>query len=164
MMECKGCRRTLVISGWTSRCMFCGRRAGAFRAALGTTKYTRRGQRRAVARTLLDEATASAAMTWQQAELLALDWMVRNGYRDAALTRGGADGGVDITSRRAIAQVKHHAKPVGLGELQRMSGIAVSMKRPALFFSSAGYTPKATEWARRHGVELYQFPPVRRIR
>lgn len=114
VVRCKGCGRDLVTSGWTGRCIFCGKKANAFRAGMGKQKYTGRGQRKTVARTLTDEAITSARMTWQQAELVALDWMVKNGYRDAALTRSGADGGIDITSRNAIAQVKHHIKPVGL--------------------------------------------------
>jgi hypothetical protein len=90
--------------------------------------------------------------------------MQRHGYRDAALTRSGADGGIDVTSKKAIAQVKHHSKAVGLAEMQRLSGIANSTGRKALFFSTAGFTPKAMEWARRHGIEMYRLPSVSRIR
>lgn len=111
---------------------------------------------------ITNQALASSSLTWQQAEHVALDWMVKNGYRDASLTKGGADGGIDITSRKGVAQVKHHVKPVGLGEMQRIFGIAQATGRKALFFSSAGYTPKAKQWAREHAISLYRFPPVRR--
>lgn len=163
VVRCKGCGRDLVTSAWTERCVFCGKKTNMFRASMGKQKYTRRGQRKAATRAITNEIHTSSHMTWQEAELLAFDWMRRNGHRDAALTKSGADGGIDITSRKAIAQVKHHQKPTGLGEMQRMSGIAASTGRKALFFSSAGYTPKAKEWARQHDIALYQFPPVRRV-
>ncbi len=47
--------------------------------------------------------------TWQDAEDFAEDWMRRNGYPDAHKTPSGGDGGIDVISSGAIAQVKHHA-------------------------------------------------------
>lgn len=164
MVRCKNCRRDLVTSGWTNRCVFCGKKANSFKASLGTQAFTKRGQQNAATAAVVKEATSASYMTWQQAEHVALDWMIKNGYRDASLTKSGADGGIDITSRKAVAQVKHHQKPVGLGEMQRMFGIAQATGRKALFFSSAGYAPKAKEWAQAHGIVLYRFPPVRRER
>lgn len=102
--------------------------------------------------------------TWQEAEQLACTWMRENGYRDARLTRQGADNGIDVVSKKAVAQVKFHAQPVGVAEMQRILGIAHGMNRKALFFSHRGYTPKALAWALQHGVALYTFPPVTRVR
>lgn len=103
-------------------------------------------------------------LTWQQAEHVACDWMKLHGYKDARVTAGGADGGIDIRSSKAIAQVKHHKKPVGISEMQRIHGIAVSLRKKALFFSASGYTPKAAEWACRHKIECYTYPPVKRVK
>ncbi|GAA2040702.1 hypothetical protein GCM10009740_37070 [Terrabacter terrae] len=103
-------------------------------------------------------------LTWQEAERLACRWMRENGYSDARLTPPGADGGVDVVSMSAIGQVKRHAKPVGLAEMQRMDSIALRQRKKALFFSTGGFTPKAKEWARDHKIELYEMPPVRRVR
>ena len=164
MVTCGGCGRSLITSPWTGRCVFCGKKANAFRAGLGRQRYTRRGQRKAALREIAGTAQHAAAMSWQEAEVVACDWMRRNGYRDAALTQPGIDGGIDVTSKKAIAQVKHHAKPVGLAEMQRLSGIAQSTGRKALFFSTAGYTPRAKEWARNHGIEMYRLPVVARVR
>lgn len=176
-MKCKHCGNPLVTSFWGDRCAICGRRAGALRSGMSTVTLTKKGARKAALkqraaeqakrREAIREAVGRPPapgqfMSWEQAEVLVRDWMRQNGYRDAALTPQGADGGVDITSRSAIAQVKHQFRPVGLAPIQRTYGIALTMRRQALFFSSSGYSPKATEWARRYGVTLYVFPPVRR--
>lgn len=42
--------------------------------------------------------------TWQDAELNARDWMRAWGFTDAQLTNPGADKGIDVTSRHAIAR------------------------------------------------------------
>jgi HJR/Mrr/RecB family endonuclease len=134
------------------------------------TAITRRGvlrlARRAIRREqreALAAAKREGVMTWQSAELLCCDWMKRNGFRDAKCTAQGADGGVDVVSRKAVAQVKYHAKPVGVSEIQRIFGIARSEGKQALFFSNNGFTPKARTWAHENGVVLYRFPPFARI-
>jgi hypothetical protein len=86
--------------------------------------------------------------------------MRKNGFRDAALTRQGADGGVDIAARRGLAQVKRWEKPIGLPEVQRIYGIAHAAGKEPLLFSQAGFTPRALEWANQHAVACYRFPPV----
>lgn len=48
-------------------------------------------------------------LTWQQVEHACCMWMRANGYPDVRLTRFGADGGIDIESREAVAQVKHQS-------------------------------------------------------
>jgi Restriction endonuclease len=58
--------------------------------------------------------------------------------------------------------VKHHAKPVGVGEVQRLFGISQAEGKVPLFFSANGFTPAAAKWAQDHKVECYVYPPVRR--
>ena len=210
MATCKGCGRDLVTYAFSGRCVFCGRKANVFRAAMGEQPLTRRGavkaarkqvkkkvreaerradaaqraktaqraeRERAQAELRAERERAKAALraeaeerqarvaglTWQQAERLACEWMRANGYPDARLTASGADGGVDVQSLRAIGQVKRHSKPVGLAEMQRIHGIAQSVGKNALFFSTGGFTPKAKGWASAHHIEMYEMPPVRRI-
>lgn len=100
-------------------------------------------------------------LTWQQAEHLVWAWMRINGYPDATLTPAGPDGGVDVRASRAVAQVKHHARPAGIAEIQRLAGIAGSERRDALLFSSRGVTPAALTWATAHGVTCFSYEPVR---
>jgi uncharacterized Zn finger protein (UPF0148 family) len=185
VVTCKQCGNPLVTTLLGSNCVVCGRRASVLRASRGDVRM---GRKRAIKRVIkvnekqsqklieqlhrgdppavaaVGANTGRPQLTWQQAELLTRDWMRKNGYRDAHLTGSGSDGGVDVTSAKAVAQVKYHAKPVGLGEMQRIYGIAQSTRKKALFFSSAGYTPKALQWARGHGIETYRFPPVARVK
>ena len=69
------------------------------------------------------------------------------GYDDAEVTGPGADGGVDVTSRRSVAQVKTETLPVGRPALQRLHGVAMADGKEGLFFSLSGYTSQAVEWA-----------------
>ncbi len=150
----------------------------------GTTTLTQRGAERAVRRDIeaeIDRVEREAArdiaaiyqipitdgvhgMSWQAAEILACEWMQKNGHRGAKLTPPGTDGGIDVESPRTIAQVKHHASPVGLAEMQRLYGIAHSTKKKALFFAASGYSAKALQWAEKHQIECYTYPPVKRVR
>lgn len=133
MVDCKYCRMPLYTT-WTGKCRTCGKQAGFFRQMGVTPTLTQRGAikdmhrkmkkaERAIGDSYGFEYVASPpnvlhGMTWQAAEELACKWMRRHGYADAKLTSGGADGGIDVMSRRAVAQVKHHAKPVGISEMQ----------------------------------------------
>ncbi len=47
--------------------------------------------------------------------------------------------------------------------MQRIYGIAQSKKK-ALFFAATGYTTQALEWAKKHKIECYIYPPVKRVR
>lgn len=188
MVKCKHCGNPLYLT-LGGKCRMCRRQPGFFRSIAGTTTLTQGGAERAVRRKNSNEiqrlkseigrVEREAArdiqslyqtpvtdgihgMTWQAAEILACQWMRKNGYRGAEVTPPGADGGIDVESKDAIAQVKHHAAPVGLGEMQRLYGISVSTGKAALFFAASGYSPKALTWARRHRIECYTYPPVTR--
>ena len=176
---CRSCGRPLVVKSGVNRCMFCGHKKGFFQPAKKaiTTRGAIKKANRAVdrelnqaARQIADTYNSAAqgaplgGMSWQVAEAVVRDWMKQNGYRDARLTKAGADGGVDVESGAALAQVKHHAKPVPLREVQRIYGIAVAERKKPMIFGSSGFTPAAREWANRHGVECYRFPPVRRVK
>lgn len=170
-VPCRTCSRPLLTSV-SGRCRVCGTKAGFFRqrhAALkGQSAITRRGADRILRRLEGDGLGAIAASpagptpSWQDAECEARDWMRRNGCRDASLTGNGTDGGVDVRSKVAVAQVKFWlTKPVGLSEVQRLYGIAAAEGRRALLFSVLGFTPAAVAWADKHGIGLLSLGPVR---
>lgn len=161
-MRCKGCGNRLITTVASNKCIVCGR-SGGMRASFGTVTWTKKGAIKQARGARIRRPVTTEAAAWQQAEIFVCAWMTKNGYRDARLSPPGADGGVDVYAAKAVAQVKHHIKPVGLPEIQRLYGIAQSMRRKALFFSYAGYTPKAREWAHQHGVALYVYPPVRKL-
>lgn len=170
MTRCKSCRQPLVIKVGESVCLVCGTEAGALRSLGASTAWTNRGAAKLVAKkTGLSVRRSGQSLdvnpwTWSEAEQAACSWMRSHGYRDAKLTGPGADGGVDVISRKAVAQVKFQAKRVGLSEVQRLFGICRSQDKAGLFFSSAGYSPKALEFARAHDIQTFVFPPVRRIK
>ena len=96
--------------------------------------------------------------TWQKAEQNAAAWMRYWGFKDAKVTQGGADGGVDVRSRRAIAQVKHEAALVGRPVVQRLAGARGSNYDLALFFfSGVGFTRGAIEFADEVDMALFKY-------
>ncbi|HEV7862402.1 MAG TPA: restriction endonuclease [Acidimicrobiia bacterium] len=91
------------------------------------------------------------------AEQVAAEWMRHLGFDDARCTAAGTDGGVDVRSRGAVAQVKAQLAPVGRPELQALYGIARSEGRLPLFFSLMSYTAAAQGWADEVGMALFRF-------
>ncbi|MER6937076.1 restriction endonuclease [Nocardioides sp. NPDC127514] len=99
--------------------------------------------------------------SWQTAEANAAEWMRFWGYGDAEVTGGGADGGVDVRARRAIAQVKWEASQVGSPAVQRLVGArGLSHDLDLLFFSGAGFSAKAIAYANEVGVALFKYDLV----
>lgn len=101
---------------------------------------------------------------FKEAESATLKWMRKMDFVGAQLTQRGADGGVDVTSNVAVAQVKAEAKTTGRPAVQRIHGVAVHQGKKALFFSTGGYTNQATEWADEAGVALFVLDEYRRVR
>ena len=93
----------------------------------------------------------------RDAELIAVEWMRYLGFDDAVATPVGADGGVDVVSTRAVAQVKMEGKPTGRPVVQQLHGVAVHEDKTGVFFSLAGYTPHARNWAQTSGTALFRF-------
>jgi hypothetical protein len=80
------------------------------------------------------------------------------GYPDAAITRGGSDGGVDVQAKEALGQVKFEAVQVGRPELQRRFGARGHQLHQALFFfTGAGYSGPAIAYADEAGIALFQY-------
>lgn len=96
--------------------------------------------------------------TFRDAELNAAKHMRSIGISDAEVTGNGADGGIDVRSAVAIAQVKFLSIPVGRPDLQRLVGArAGNERREMLFYSKSGYTRTALEYANAHRIALYTF-------
>lgn len=79
------------------------------------------------------------------------------GFRDARRTPKGADGGVDVIGDGLVCQVKFEALPTGRPPLQALYGIAQLEAAKAVFFSLAGYSPHALEWADRADIACLEF-------
>lgn len=95
--------------------------------------------------------------TWREAESAAAYFMRKHlGFADAWTTGRGSDGGVDVHAYGAVAQVKHHTKPVGRPDVQRLVG-ARTRGAWAVFFSLSGYTATARSYAHLAEVALFQY-------
>lgn len=103
------------------------------------------------------EPVARLILNARDAELVAAEWMEWLGYGGSAATPVGPDGGVDVLSERAVAQVKMQATPVGRPVLQQLYGVAASLSLDSVFFSSAGYTPQSRDWAEKVRMPLFEF-------
>lgn len=96
--------------------------------------------------------------TWQEAEENAAAAMRSWGIRDAKTTGGSTDGGIDITSLTHIAQVKYEAAQVGRPVLQQLHGARGSARdKGMVFFTGAGYSAPAVEFANEHGIALFVY-------
>ncbi|MGQ4330690.1 restriction endonuclease [Streptomyces hayashii] len=99
---------------------------------------------------------ARTIRTWQDAELAAVDHMRSLGFTDARVTGAGADGGIDVIARDAIAQVKHYSQPIGVGFVRELRGVADSHQH-LLFYASGGYTKSAQQFADERRVALFSI-------
>ena len=97
------------------------------------------------------------AETFQQAELACTRWLQLHGEPSAQLTRDGADGGVDIVSKRFVCQVKNYRGSVGVPPIRALYGIAVAEEKEALFFTTGTYTKAAIEFADKVEMPLFTF-------
>jgi len=105
----------------------------------------------------ISSAAARTIRSPDDAEQVAAEWMRHLGFGDARCTGAGTDGGVDVRSREAVAQVKAQLSPVGRPELQALYGVARSEGRRPLFFSLMSYTAAALVWADEVGMALFRF-------
>lgn len=90
------------------------------------------------------------------AEELAAAHMRLIGFADARRTREGADGGLDVSSNGAVAQVKNLAAPVGSPDIQRARGAAHGTG-VVLFYSSSGFTDSAVSVAELCEIALFRY-------
>lgn len=91
------------------------------------------------------------------AEEVAATTLRQLGQLDATTTASGRDGGIDVVSAHAVAQVKAETVRTGRPVIQAIFGIAKYLEKQAYVFSLAGYTSAATEWADEADVRLYEF-------
>lgn len=93
----------------------------------------------------------------RDAELVAAEWLTYFGFTNVRPTPVGADGGIDVDSDQAVAQVKAESIPVGRPKLQQHHGVAVAHRKMPIFFSLSGYTPQAQTYAADNGIILFGF-------
>lgn len=103
------------------------------------------------------EPTSRLIRNPRDAELVAADWMTYWGFEGTAVSPVGMDGGIDVESDTAVAQVKAHMVPIGRPDIQMLYGVASSLRKRPIFIALQGYTAHALNWAEEHGVALFVF-------
>lgn len=94
------------------------------------------------------------------AELNAQDKLRSWGFADAVATTGGADGGIDVRSSRALAQVKWKGGVTGRPDIQNLYGARGTGLQQLFFFSASGYSDQAIEYANQVNILLMTYDPV----
>lgn len=102
--------------------------------------------------------------TPHEAELNAAEVMRAWGYGDAVATTGGADGGIDVRSSGALAQVKWKGGVTGRPDVQRLYGARGNGGEQLFFFSASGYSEQAVAYADEVGVGLWTYEPTGGVR
>lgn len=102
--------------------------------------------------------------SWQQAEEFAA-WHMRSlGFDDARTTNAGRDGGIDVRSQDAVAQVKHYeTSAIGRPAVQQLRGAAHEIPW-ALFYAQSGYSDLAVAYADQSRVALFEYSQDGRVR
>lgn len=101
--------------------------------------------------------------SWKKAEVFAVSCLRAWGYSDARLTRGGADGGVDVEGAHVLAQVKHRSAPAGRPDIQRLYGARGRGSHDLYFFALGGYSQAAVDYAEVHDIGLFSYDTSGRV-
>ena len=91
------------------------------------------------------------------AEILCAQWMSYIGFEGVQVTQFSGDGGVDIESQTAIAQVKHYGGSVGVSEIRELVGVSHVDGRTPIFFTSGSYTRDAMKFGDEAGVIMFIY-------
>ncbi|ROS46198.1 restriction endonuclease [Curtobacterium sp. PhB78] len=73
---------------------------------------------------------------------------------------GSHDGGIDVESGHAVAQVKRQRRPVGAPVVQQLHGAAQGEGKTGEFYTTGSYSRDAVAFARRVGVRLFLVDEV----
>lgn len=99
--------------------------------------------------------------TAEAAEQNAAVRMREMGFTDARVTNAGSDGGIDVRSKHALAQVNWQSAQVGRPAVQQLYGARGSRHNVQLFFFAAtGYSQHATQYADECDIRLFTFDPL----
>lgn len=101
---------------------------------------------------------AGLIATPHQAELNAERVMKLWGFTDAVATTGGADGGIDVRSSKALAQVKRRSRAASRPEVQQLYGARGSdHEKQLFFFAASAYSKDAVKYADEVDVRLFLY-------
>lgn len=139
-------------------------REAAFRGAQDALERRRGGQGmrlpEEIRRQFPKPSPRRGVVTPLDAEQIVAQWMRHLGEGDAELTKAVGDGGIDVTGRWYIAQVKHYKARVGVAPIRELAGVVANDGRKGLFVTSTGYASGAIEFADQRGIALFVYQPA----
>jgi len=96
--------------------------------------------------------------TWQDYEKAAAAYLRQKGFANVVGNTAGADGGIDVrVPGQLVGQVKFEQSKTGRPVVMQIFGVAAQEQCKAVFFSHAGYTKTAIDWANSAPVALFQL-------
>jgi len=97
------------------------------------------------------------------AEALVAAWMEHLGATRVRVTQVSGDGGIDVTSRGFIVQVKNLASSsaVPVSAIRDLAGVASVDGRRAAMFTSGGYSNGGISFANSARIALFRYDAVR---
>lgn len=84
----------------------------------------------------------------------AMRWL---GAQDAEVTQQSGDGGVDVVSHRFAVSVKHYAGSVPVEEIREIFGVAISLGKLPVLWTSGTLTKAASDFADLAPVAVIQY-------
>lgn len=93
----------------------------------------------------------------REAEFVVAQWVRRLGDLDVEVTQTSRDGGYDVAGRFTVTQVKHYTDFVSVSDVRAIYGVAVSLEKVPLFFTSGRYTKAGESFARMNFIPLFRY-------
>ena len=106
---------------------------------------------------MLEAPAPNRNLNSRSAELLVEEWMAHWGFHDAQATPVGPDGGFDVLSTRAAAQVKYRGQPTPLDQINAFHGACNGRFEHEIFVSKSGFTKPAREAADDYQMALFSL-------
>lgn len=92
------------------------------------------------------------------AESLVADWLTYLGLKNVTVTVASGDGGIDVETDTHVCQVKNYSSQgVSVQEVRELFGVAVSMRKAPLIFTSSTLTAAAHEFAEANDIAAIQY-------
>jgi hypothetical protein len=92
------------------------------------------------------------------AEHLVASWLSYLGFENVGVTQASQDGGIDVISSNHACQVKNYAsQSVSVQEVREIFGVATSMSKTGMIFTTSKLTPAALDFAFQVGVPAINF-------
>lgn len=86
------------------------------------------------------------------------DWLTYLGLKNVTVTVASGDGGIDVETDTHVCQVKNYSSQgVSVQEVRELFGVAVSMRKAPLIFTSSTLTAAAHEFAEANDIAAIQY-------